>query len=202
MLLGIAVPWIAIALEKLRIFSVSREYQPLFALAVGLLVLSLSQVLHVKEYLAAFAAGVTLATVGAPWRDEFQAFEEQMAEVLKLLALMVFGALISLDFLREIPLCGYLFALAALFLARPLALELALLGSPLDWRERLVAGWFGPKGFASVVYDILILKAAAPESEHLFHLVALVIAGTIGTGGAAMISTGPLLGSLRRLFQV
>lgn len=178
-LLGIAVPWLAIALERLCLFSVSRDYQPLFALAVGLLVLSLSQVLHVNEYLAAFAAGITLATVGAAWRDGFQAFGEQIAEVLKLLALMAFGALISPDFLRDTPLNGWLFAAAALFLARPLALEIALLRSSLDWRERLVAGWFGPKGFASVIYGILILKAAMPGSEQLFHLIALVIAGSM-----------------------
>ncbi len=35
--------------------------------------------------------------------------------------------------------------------------------------------WFGPKGFASVVYGILVLESGIEHSDELFHLVALVI---------------------------
>jgi NhaP-type Na+/H+ or K+/H+ antiporter len=38
---------------------------------------------------------------------------------------------------------------------------------------------FGPKGFASVVYAILVLQAGAPEAEKIFQLAALVIAVSI-----------------------
>ncbi len=68
---------------------------------------------------------------------------------------------------------------------RPLALSLSLLRSPLGWRERAVAAWFGPKGFASVVFGLLILKEAKAaklawaRADQLFHLVALCIAGSI-----------------------
>ena len=62
----------------------------------------------------------------------------------------------SPSFLAEIPWSGYLFAVLVLVLARPLALAFALLGSELDWREWVAAAWFGPKGFASVVFGLLI----------------------------------------------
>ncbi len=45
--------------------------------------------------------------------------------------------------------------------------------------ERLVAGWFGPKGFASVVYGLLILNGGFPLDEELFHLVALVVFASV-----------------------
>lgn len=51
--------------------------------------------------------------------------------------------------------------------------------SELDWRERLTAGWFGPKGFASVVYGLLLFQRDVPNAERLFPLIALVIAGSI-----------------------
>jgi sodium/hydrogen antiporter len=63
--------------------------------------------------------------------------------------------------------------------ARPLALGIALLGSSLDRKERLAAAWFGPKGFASVVYALLILEAGLTSSDELFHLAALVIVASI-----------------------
>jgi NhaP-type Na+/H+ or K+/H+ antiporter len=93
---------------------------------------------------------------------------------LKLAALLVLGALMSPSFLAEIPWSGYVFAVLVLFLARPLALALALLGSELDWREWVAAAWFGPKGFASVVYGLLILHSAVEGGDLMFHLIALV----------------------------
>jgi sodium/hydrogen antiporter len=71
------------------------------------------------------------------------------------------------------------FALLALLVVRPIALGIALFGSGLDWREQAAAAWFGPKGFASVVYGILILKAGIVRGDELFHLLAVVIAGSI-----------------------
>ncbi len=160
-------------------------YRPLNAFAIGLLVLSLSSITHANEFLAAFAAGITVATVGPEVRTAFHEFGELLSELLKLAALLVFGALISPRFLGEIPPSGYLFALLVLVAVRPVALTLSLLRSPLDWPERAAASWFGPKGFASVVFGLLILKGVEkgspfwPRADQLFHLVALCIAGSI-----------------------
>lgn len=40
----------------------------------------------------------------------------------------------------------------------------------------MAVAWFGPKGFASVVYAILILQSGISQAEHLFHVLAFVIA--------------------------
>lgn len=183
--IGVVVPWLAIRLEQSRFFSAHLAYRPLNAFAIGLLVLSLSSLTHANEFLAAFAAGITVATVGPEVRKAFHEFGELLSELLKLAALLVFGTLISPKFLGEIPWSGYLFALLVLAAVRPAALTLSLLRSPLDFRERAAAAWFGPKGFASVVFGLLILKGAEPggpywpQADRMFHLVALCIAGSI-----------------------
>jgi NhaP-type Na+/H+ and K+/H+ antiporter len=177
--LGVVVPWVAIQLERSRFFSATLIYEPLNAFAIGLLVFALASLTHANEFLAAFSAGVMVATLSPEIREAFHKFGEILAELLKLAALLVFGALISPGFLTEINPSGYVFALLALMVIRPIALGLALLGSDLDWRERVVAAWFGPKGFASVVYGILILKAGIARGGDLFHLLAIVIAGSI-----------------------
>jgi NhaP-type Na+/H+ and K+/H+ antiporter len=99
--------------------------------------------------------------------------------VLKLAALLVFGLLISLPFLSEIPFAGWVFAVLALVLARPLALLVALARSGLTRREKGAAMWFGPKGFASVVYGLFVLQSGIDEADALFHLAALTIAMSI-----------------------
>jgi NhaP-type Na+/H+ or K+/H+ antiporter len=173
--IGVAVPWAAIRLERTRFFAVSEQYLPLNAVAIGLLVLALGKATHGNLFLAAFAAGITVATIGHTQRDAFEHFGELIAEVFKLAALLVFGALLSPTFLGEIAWTGWAFAILALVVARPIALGISFLGSGLGWHEQFAAMWFGPKGFASVVYGLLVLASGIPAADQIFHLVALTI---------------------------
>jgi NhaP-type Na+/H+ or K+/H+ antiporter len=54
-----------------------------------------------------------------------------------------------------------------------------LLGTRISRKERLVAARFGPKGFASVVYGLLVLQSGIPQGEEAFTLVAVCIAFSI-----------------------
>ena len=108
-LVGVVVPLVGIKIESQPFFAVARSRQPLFALAIAMLVYTLSQVVHANTYLAAFSAGITIASTRTDLRDEFHRFGELIAEVLKLNALMVFGALLVFDHLASIGWRGYAF---------------------------------------------------------------------------------------------
>lgn len=138
-----------------------------------------AQLLHVNVFLAAFAGGVTLATVHSEFAVEFRALGAPLAEALKLAALLVFGAKLRLPWLVQAGASGLLFAAIALVAARPIALVFAFIGGPLERKEWLAAAWFGPKGFASLLYALLLLHAGLPRSEFLFRAVALVIVSSI-----------------------
>ncbi len=174
--IGVFVPLVAIFLERRAWLAISSEYGPLFALAIGIIVWSATVVTDLNEFLAAFAAGITVASIDSGLRDQFEKFGGLLTELLKLGALLLFGAMISPAFLAQTGWRDYVFAFAALLLARPIALLVALVRAPLDWREKLVAAWFGPKGFASVVYAMMVLRSDVPGANHMFHLIALVIA--------------------------
>jgi NhaP-type Na+/H+ or K+/H+ antiporter len=167
--IGVTVPWALITLGRTLYFSAHANYRPLNAFAIGLLILTISRKTGANEFLAAFAGGMTVASIGPEAREAFHRF----------------GALVSPRFLAEISMSGYLFAFLAIVAVRPVALSISLLGSSLDWRERAIAAWFGPKGFASVVFGLLILersKVAKVDfglADQLFHLIALCIAGSI-----------------------
>lgn len=60
--------------------------------------------------------------------------------------------------------------------ARPVGLVLSLLGSSLSWRETAAAAWFGPKGFASVFFALMILKSGIPNADAAFRVLAVTIA--------------------------
>lgn len=177
--LGVLLPWAMCRLETSRFFGASKPSRPLFTLGIGLLVIAVAALTHGNIFLATFAAGVTIASVRPDLRDAFREFGQLLAELAKFAALLVFGAIISPSYFTGIDVGGYIFAFLALVLARPAALLLSLLGSNLDWRERLTAAWFGPKGFASVIYALLLFRAGVPNAEHLFFLIAIIITGSM-----------------------
>ena len=177
--IGVAVPLVAVLLLRSRFTAATSTYESLTSVAVGLIVLSLAELTHANLFLAAFAAGITMATLAPELRDSFHQFGELVTELLKLVAILVFGALISPVFLGEIPPLGYLFAVLSLVVARPVAIALSFLGSRLPCQEQAVVAWFGPKGFASVVYGLIVLESGAPRAGELFHLVALAVALSI-----------------------
>ncbi len=176
---GVVVPACAVVLLRSRFTSSTPLYASLGGLSIGLMVLGVASVTHANLFLAAFTAGITVASMAEDVEHAFAEFGELVTELLKLAAILVFGALISPAFLGEIPLSGWVFAVLALLLARPAAIALALLGSSLPLPQRAVAAWFGPKGFASVVYGLLILEADVPRADEMFHLIALVIVASI-----------------------
>ena len=172
--LGAAVGALAGALRRLRVFGVTEAAAPLHGFSALLITYAAGTALHVNAYLAAFAAGVALASVCSDAASDFQRLGEPLAELLKLAAVLIFAVMLS-GHRTDLPWADYVFAAIVLTFVRFAAIELALLNGGLTRAERLTAAWFGPKGFASVIYGLMLLNSSVPRRGMLFQLIALVI---------------------------
>ncbi|XVV01255.1 cation:proton antiporter [Actinosynnema sp. CA-248983] len=177
--LGIAVAAAVALAWRLKILTAEPRLQALGPLAIGVIVYAGCHLTHANPYLAAFAAGSTLATLDRVTAEHFEHFGDLLSETTKFAALLVFGALITPERISHLTVGDWAVAIIAILLIRPAAMMLSLLRTPLPARERTVAAWFGPKGFASVVYVLLALQAGIPAGEHVFDLVAITIALSI-----------------------
>ncbi len=175
-LIGAVVPWLSIRLENMRFFHAVGIFEPLNAFAIGLLVLAICYRTGANLFLGAFGAGIAVASFSSSVASSFQRFGELIAELLKLCTVLIFGALIAPNLFTYLSGRDILFVILATFAIRPAAIALSMIQSELSRREVLAAGWFGPKGFASVVYGLLILQAGM---NHLAHLVGLAVAASI-----------------------
>ncbi|MCD9904535.1 cation:proton antiporter, partial [Streptomyces sp. MT29] len=153
--------------------------QPLLPLAVAVILYAACHLTHANPYLAAFSAGAVIVTVAPEAKTAFEPLGEALAELAKFAALLVFGALLTPHLFGELPIGGYAVAVLAIFLIRPASLLLSLVGTDFDRKEKLTAAWFGPKGFASVVYGLLVLQAGIPQGEEAFTLIAVTMAFSI-----------------------
>jgi NhaP-type Na+/H+ or K+/H+ antiporter len=171
-LVGLCIPWIGIRLEESRFFNAVGLFRPLNAFALGLLVLAICYLTGANLFLGGYAAGISVASFSDSVSESFESFGELLAELFKLAALLIFGALLAPHFFTALAKWDYLFIIVAAFAVRVPAVVISLASTGLSWHEKLLAGWFGPKGFASVVYGLLILQAGL---GHLAHLVGLAV---------------------------
>lgn len=177
--LGIAIAWAVVVLIRLPFLGATQEHRPLLAFGAAGGVYALATILHANEYLAAFAAGLTLAFRSEEHRESFVRISATTAELLKLAALLLFGLLLTPSLFVEMSARRYLAAVIMLVLVRPAALTFALAGAGLDRREWITAAWFGPKGFASVIYGLLVLHSGLPEARAAASLVGIVVTMSI-----------------------
>ena len=177
--IGVGIAWGMLRLERLPIFGATPRYRPLLVLAVALMVFSLGASVHVNLFLAAFAAGITLATAGPEESSSFRPIGGPVVEVLKLLAVLLVGVLFASDVFNGTHPPLWFYAVLVLVAVRPVAVMVSLLGTTLRRRERGAIAWFGPKGFASVTYSLLVLRSGIPYAGEVFQAAAATIAVSI-----------------------
>lgn len=176
---GILLPLLVNGLVRFRLLGAEPKLQPLLPLAIGIILYGLCHLTHANPYLAAFSAGAVLTHISPEAKTAFEPLGEALAELAKFAALLVFGALLTPQLFGDLSIGGYLTVVLAIVLIRPASLLLSLIGTRFDRREKLVAAWFGPKGFASVVYGLLVLQAGIPQGTEAFTLIAVCIAFSI-----------------------
>ncbi|CAM5320050.1 cation:proton antiporter [Streptomyces avidinii] len=179
LVLGVVLPLAVAGLVRLRLLGAEPKLQPLLPLAAGIILYAACHLTHANPYLAAFSAGAVLASVSPESKRAFEPLGEAVAELAKFAALLVFGALLTPALFGDLSAGGYAAVVLAIVLIRPASLLVSLLGAHIEQREKLVAAWFGPKGFASVVYGLLVIQAGIPQGEEAYTLIAVCIAFSI-----------------------
>jgi len=148
--------------------------------------------------LAVIVMGMTLANMkDLPLRESVDFKESLSAAVLSLLFLVV-AARLDPSLLAP-PSTEILLLLGViLLLARPLAVLLAALGSPLNWRERLLTGWLAPRGImataAAALLAMQLLQHPLAEAEILLPLVLLLVVTSLLLQHLTAYPLGRLLG--------
>ncbi|MFI6935832.1 cation:proton antiporter [Streptomyces sp. NPDC050287] len=177
---GVALPLLVNGLVRFRLLGAEPKLQPLLPLATGIILYATCHLTHANPYLAAFSAGAALAHVSPEAKTSFEPLGEALAELAKFAALLVFGALLTPQLFGDLSFGGYAAVVLAIAVIRPASLLISLLGTNvISRKEKLVAAWFGPKGFASVVYGLLVLQSGIPQAEEAFTLIAVCIAFSI-----------------------
>jgi sodium/hydrogen antiporter len=155
------------------------RYEGIYAVAFGLFAFGLADVTIGNGLIAAFVCGIAMGAAEREVPDGFVEFAENASAIFQVLTFFVFGALIvATGFDHSVPPL-VLFVLFALLIARPVAVMLSFLRTGLPRPQKLFMAWFGPKGVASMLFALFVLKSQVGEAELIFDIASLTIITSI-----------------------
>jgi sodium/hydrogen antiporter len=164
---GIALGFLAARVEP--------HQKSIYGFGVAFTTYAVAHALHGNGLIAVFVCSITLGIQRPAIRTAFEAEAEDIIEIVKLGVFVVFGSLLTFHGLFQDGWASVAIAAFTLLIARPVAVLISLVKTPLDLYSRLFMGWFGPKGVATMTFSLLVLAEGIDRSNEIFNIAALVV---------------------------
>ena len=183
---GILVGFVGVAALDLirKRLGVRRDYESLYSLGVAFTAFAAAEAVHGSGFLAAFAAGMTIAALDVELCDCFVEYGAVTAEMLLLFTFVLLGSSLIWTGLGVIDGPVLLFTAIAVLIRTPVYL-VSLIGSEVDMKGRLLIAWFGPRGLSSLLLVLLPVFAGVAGSDRLFAICSLVVLVSVVVHGGS-----------------
>jgi NhaP-type Na+/H+ or K+/H+ antiporter len=110
-----------------------------------------------NSFVSVFAAGFAFANTAGHSVVRVREFMESDGKFLAILSFFFIGGLMVPVFVEHVKPIHIIIVLVSLFVVRPVAVWLSLIGTSTTPAERLFFGWFGPRGLATALFAIFVL---------------------------------------------
>ena len=163
---------------------ITARYEGIYAIGFGLAAFGLADVTIGNGLIAAFVAGIAMGVAEHEIPDAFVEFAENVSAIFQVITFFVFGALIvATGYDGEIwRLVVFILAGAA---GRPAGSRSCSpsFAAGCPGPQKLFIAWFGPKGVASMLFALFVLKSDVGASTTIFDVAAFVILSSIVAHG-------------------
>jgi NhaP-type Na+/H+ or K+/H+ antiporter len=130
-------------------------------------------------FIAVFVAAIVVGVRRPDLRLQFEEGMREIVEIVKLSIFTVFGSLLTISGLFEDGWAAVGVIAGTFLLARPVAIWIALAGTPFTRPAKAFMAWFGPKGVATMTFSLLILSRQIEAAGEIFNLAALAVFASI-----------------------
>jgi sodium/hydrogen antiporter len=135
------------------------SFQRLALLALALIAWALADQIGGNGFIAAFVGGLAVGPTVERVGEQLIRFTEAEGQLLNLSVFLIFGVL-ALGLIGSLSWEVALYALLSLTVIRMLPVALSLIGTRLRGVSVVFAGWFGPRGLASIVLGLIVVAEA------------------------------------------
>ncbi|MDQ3705417.1 MAG: cation:proton antiporter [Chloroflexota bacterium] len=188
---GVLIGLLAVATLDLvrRRIGIRRDYESLYSLGVAFAAFAAAEAVHGSGFLAAFAAGLTIAALDVELCDCFLEYGETTAEMALLFTFVLFGSSLIWSAFTVWSLAAAVFAVLVL-VVRPLAFSLALARTRLPGYDKVLISWFGPRGLSTLLLVLLPVFAGVEGGAQMFAICSLVVLLSVVVHGGTLMLVG------------
>jgi cell volume regulation protein A len=197
MAMGVAVGFV-LGRASARLFNRLRlEYEglyPVLGMSLVLLSYGVSEVLRGNGFLSVYVCGIVLGNSDFLNKRALTRFHDGLSWLMQILLFLTLGLLVYPSRLLTVAGPALLAAACLIFVARPVAVYLGLLGSRFSFREQTLVAWTGLRGAVPIVLATYPFMAGYEHSERLFHMVFFIVLTSVLLQGKTLMLVARLLG--------
>jgi NhaP-type Na+/H+ or K+/H+ antiporter len=163
---------------RLFLFGESRELTSHVYQGIGVLALTgtsylMATLLGGNGFISAFVAGLAFGNIVKGHCRFIYQFTESEGQMLVWAAFIVVGLGLLPEAVEHLtlPVAGYI--LVSLFLVRPIAIYLSLIGTTAKPITRLFLGWFGPRGLATALFALIVSEKIVGDYGNAVLVIAI-----------------------------
>jgi len=192
--IGLACGWLIY--QRASKHQIEGVYRQLATIAVAASAFASASLLDGNGFIAAFVAGLAFGHIAPSQCKDVIDFTEDEGELLTAVTFLTFGAVLVGPLLGDLTWQIALYAVGSLTVVRMVPTALSMIGSGTQFETRPFAGWFGPRGLASILFALIVLEEHdTPGTEQVFTVVMWTVLLSVFAHG---ITASPWAGRLAR----
>lgn len=148
---------------------------PLATFGVGMVAFAAAGTAHASAFLAAYVAGMVLASSKLPHRSATRSFAEGLAWLAQISLFVLLGLLVTPRNLPRELVPALVIGLVLLLVARPLSVAGCLTWFRVPWREQVFLSWAGLRGAVPIVLATFPIVEGVEHSQRLLNIVFILV---------------------------
>ncbi|MEP2027669.1 MAG: cation:proton antiporter [Paracoccaceae bacterium] len=161
--------WVLLKAKKYK--TTSETYEGIGALAMAGCAYLGADLIGGNGFISAFVAGLVFGAIIKGACKFVYEFTESEGQMLAWVAFLLLGAALVPEAIQHLTLPMLGLILVSLFIVRPLAIWISLMGTDASPITRIFFGWFGPRGLATALFALLVIEQI-PDAlgDQVLHL--------------------------------
>ncbi|MEO5971569.1 MAG: potassium/proton antiporter [Bdellovibrionia bacterium] len=177
----------------------SEGIYPVITTSMVMLSYGVSEVLGGNGFLTVYVVGIVMGNSRVLLhKRSLMLFHDGLGWLMQIAMFLTLGLLVFPRNLLPIAPVATGLAVFLILIARPLGVFLALLGSRLHFREKVVISWAGLRGAAPIVLATYPLLARIPKAQIIFDLVFFIVLTSVVIQGTTIPYLGKWMSKQRQ----
>lgn len=176
--IGAAMGWGMGALATQAINRIKLDFEglyPVLLLAILLLTFSVTDALGGNGFLAVYITGIVLGNDDLIHKKSLLRFYDGQAWLMQIVMFLTLGLLVNPIDILPVMGIGVGVALVLIFVARPIAVFVALLPFQVSFNRKVMISWVGLRGAVPIIFATYPLVAGVEQAPLIFNIVFFTV---------------------------